>query len=133
MTLLLKQHTILLQTINFSLMAHTLSIEIKTNYEAFHRWKDAPDEVSFLRNKHRHIFYVELELTVSHNDRDFEFFIVKKDLDLVIRTCINKEDAGSCEMQAEIILKEMNELHYPVTRIKVSEDNENSAILTVTE
>lgn len=40
--------------------------------EGFHRWPDAPMEVSYLRDRHRHIFQIRIEFEVSHGDREIE-------------------------------------------------------------
>ena len=97
-------------------------ILVKTNFVAFHRWKDAPDEVGFLRDYHRHIFYVEATFQVSHNDRDLEFFTVKKDIDTFIASNYkNKKFDKSCEQIAEEILNNYGDC----IRVEVYEDNEN--------
>jgi hypothetical protein len=33
-------------------------IQVRTSFVGVHQWKDAPDEVAFLRNLHRHVFKV---------------------------------------------------------------------------
>ena len=42
-------------------------VVVKTEFEGFHSWEDAPDEVSFLRNLHRHIFHVTAKWKVNHD------------------------------------------------------------------
>ena len=51
-------------------------IYVTTQFEGVHRYKDAPDEVSFLRDYHRHIFKVKLAIEVMHNERDIEFIML---------------------------------------------------------
>lgn len=63
-------------------------IYINTSFVGFHRWDSAPEEVAFLRDLHRHIFNVKVTVEVSHNDRDVEFFLLKKDVDF----CISRFD-----------------------------------------
>lgn len=106
-------------------------INIKTNFEAFHRWKDAPEEVKFLRDYHRHIFKVQCAIAVKHNERELEFFMVKSKLDKFIRDNwwgLYFDD--SCETIAEEIIgyirKEYGER--PIS-VEVTEDGENGAIL----
>jgi len=105
-------------------------IIIKTRKEAFHNWNDAPQEVEFLKNLHRHIFYIEVEISVSRNDRELEFFIVKKELDNYLEAYLNNKNriVGSCEMFAEDILRFIIG-KYPNRKYMVSvfEDNENGA------
>jgi len=102
-----------------------LSITVKTQFEGFHRYIDAPEEVKFLSYPHRHIFYVEAEFEVDHNDRDLEFFIMKRKIDKIIKNYITIGNAGSCEMIAERIADKLQE--FPLLKISVSEDNENYA------
>ena len=45
------------------------SIKIRTQFEFVHCWKDAPEEVQFLRYLHRHDFLVSCEIEVFPNDR----------------------------------------------------------------
>jgi len=97
-------------------------IKVTTQFEGQHRWKDAPDEVSFLRNWHRHIFYVTAWFTVQHSDRDLEFFIQKRKLTDLVRTQYeNKKFEKSCEMIAEEICRSYQHCY----KVEVSEDNEN--------
>ena len=108
-------------------------IKVKNSFEGFHTYKDAPDCVSFLRNPHRHIFYVTTKISVTHDDRELEFFIVKnriEDLlcDVVYELGINM----SCEQIAKLLIQKLQviygERYY---QVEVSEDNENSAIVEV--
>lgn len=39
----------------------------------FHHWPDAPDHRAYLRDRHRHLFHLRAEVSVSHDDRDVEF------------------------------------------------------------
>jgi len=39
-------------------------IWITTQKAMFHKYPDAPDEVSFLRNEHRHMFHFKIYLEV---------------------------------------------------------------------
>ena len=39
----------------------------------FHCWPAAPSGVSYLKERHRHLFTVRVEFVVSHDDRDVEF------------------------------------------------------------
>ena len=130
-------------------------IQIKTSFEAFHRWKDAPDELAFLRQYHRHLFHVTAQIDVRE-DREIEFFQFKKTIDSFIHddwihvqenivTDLDVEDFDeetgydsdetkilpSCERFAEWIVYRL-ENTYGVDRCiscMVSEDNENSSIV----
>lgn len=100
-------------------------IVIKTSFEAIHYWPECPfDSVAFLRQKHRHIFHVELKWLVSHQDRDKEFIIMKRKVNEFIRKNWDGQDLErrSCEMMATDLLAQFN-----ANFVSVFEDNENGA------
>ncbi len=103
-------------------------IIVRTNFEAWHRYKDAPEEVVFLREWHRHIFYVEI-MFEEKNSRELEFFIVKKKVDLYVsHTFRHKFLELSCEDIASDIQQKFN-----AKAVQVFEDNENGAYITRVE
>ncbi len=104
---------------------------ITTKFEAYHKWEDAPDHVSFLRNLHRHVFKVKVTIDVKHDNRDIEFFTFKWWLEEFIKEKFEKKEVGSCEMIAEEIFKHIVRNKYPDRNItvEVSEDGENGAIV----
>ena len=108
-----------------------ISIWVTTQFEGFHSWGNAPEEVKFLRDNHRHIFKVKVTLEVKHDDREVEFFIFKKQLEGFIQDSFKSENVGSCEMIANII-KGYVKLVYPGRKVsvEVSEDGENGACVT---
>ena len=106
-------------------------ITVRGQYDHFHRYKDAPDEVAFLRNLHRHLFKWTAKIEVFHDDRELEFFMVMRHINVNIMPFIQIPELGSCEMQAEDILEYLvNEYgakrYYQVT---VSEDGENDGTI----
>ena len=109
-------------------------IYIKNRFEGIHRWKDAPDEVGFLRDYHRHIFHVKTTIEVKEADRELEFFMVQHRINDIIAEFNKKEISGdwSCETIGIHILKELNKLYpgRPMT-CDVSEDGENGAITMI--
>lgn len=57
-------------------------VKINTRLSDFiHCWPEAPEEVDFLRNPHRHELHISVEVAVTHNDRDIEFFMLKRAVD----------------------------------------------------
>ncbi len=51
----------------------TSTVVITTNQvEGFHAWPEAPASLGYLKDRHRHIFAIECEFAVSHDDRDIE-------------------------------------------------------------
>lgn len=104
-------------------------IIVRTRFEGRHCWPDAPIEVDFLKCVHRHIFYVEAKLPVSHGDRQLEFFMVKRFIDdfLYEKYPDGRLWRNSCEMLAEEILCALQsnyELRKGVS-VYVFEDGEN--------
>lgn len=100
-------------------------IVIKLNFEAIHCWPECPFEsVAFLRQKHRHIFYVTIKWTVGHQDRDKEFIIMKREVQEYINKHWARQDLGrkSCEMMATELL-----VTFGAQFVSVFEDDENGA------
>jgi len=101
------------------------TIWITTIFEAFHRWKDAPEEVYFLRAYHRHIFEVEIGVAVRHDDRDIEFLQFKDEVNEYIKKHFERKRFElSCEMIAKRLFNE-----FTAEYVKVSEDGENGATI----
>ena len=105
-------------------------IWVSTDFIGFHKWVDAPTEVSFLRERHRHKFFVKLEIEVFHADRELEFFIVQRQLINFINLKVDAQDVGSCETIALIILEHFSKLFAGrKLSVSVSEDSENGATI----
>lgn len=103
-----------------------LYIRVKNRFIAFHRYKDAPNNVSFLKSFHRHEFCVKTILKVDHSNRDIEFFTIQEKIQRFLdKAYKGKKFEKSCEMIAREVLKKFNA--YVVT---VSEDDENEGIAT---
>lgn len=122
-------------------------ITVRHSFNALHRWVEAPPEVSFLRNAHRHEFTVCLTVEVTHGDRQVEFFILQKFLATCVRRLfgtqglhtVGKDDSPelnlglpivyhSCEDMAEAVLLDFERMGYKVSAVSVSEDGENEGI-----
>lgn len=59
------------------------NIIIRFQLEGFHNFPKAKEifpEVSFLSDRHRHIFHFECEKKVNHDDRDVEFIMFKREV-----------------------------------------------------
>lgn len=108
-------------------------IIVRGQYDGFHKYEHAPEEVAFLKNLHRHLFKWEAEIQVFHDDRELEFFMVQALINReILPFCTQLLDLGSCEQQAERILKGLINA-YGTDRsylIGVSEDGENGARVT---
>lgn len=83
------------------------NIYVKDQFWGFHAYKDAPDDVKFLQNNHQHLFKVEFGISVTHDDRELEFFQVLWQYEREIKPfvqIVSDGNLGSCEMIAERIL-----------------------------
>lgn len=120
------------------------TIFCSTSIVGFHRWPDAPADVNYLRNLHRHLFGIQVEVSVIEHDREVEFHMLKRQVeswlwlmkDPAPRTGDFTEGTGeiifgarSCEMIASALLNELRNAYpgrafYLVT---VDEDGENGA------
>lgn len=107
------------------------SVFVTGSYVGYHRWKDAPEEVIFLRNNHRHKFFWKVTLEVTHDDREIEFFLLQAHVQKFIIGTFIFPELGSCEMQARDIMRFINK-KFPGrdARVEVSEDGENGAEVT---
>lgn len=107
-------------------------IKVRTEFEGFHYYPNAgsiDSRIKFLENEHRHMFKVEVKISVTHNDRELEFFLVKWDLQEFIKS--GNQNHKSCEMIAEDILNnhllpKYGERYYEIV---VSEDGESDGIV----
>lgn len=111
---------------------------VTNNFRGYHKYADAPRDVAFLREMHRHIFNVKTTIEVFHNERDIEFFQLQNHIERFVR-CRYEHAHGdfiegiyinSCESLAESIMNNLHEI-YPGRRVRVEvwEDNENGAIV----
>lgn len=118
------------------------AITIRTQFEGIHRWPEAPEEVKFLRDPHRHIFQIRANVEVEHNDRDVEFIMLKHRVDEWLNTKHEQSGAGnvwhmgrmSCEQVAEEAIKVIQQFvgDQRTVTVFVSEDGENEAMVQYT-
>jgi hypothetical protein len=107
-------------------------IIVKTQFEAIHHWPEAPDDVDFLRNPHRHIFFVEVIFSVSHGDRELEFFQIKRFIDKYLEAPASLFPVrSSCEYIAKELLNYLLHNKYSVVSVSIFEDNENGAKVSI--
>ncbi len=100
-----------------------IKVWITTRFTAFHRWLEAPNKVAFLRDFHRHVFHVRLEMAVNHANRDIEFIQLKQDVDGFIQARWEGQyHEMSCEVFALTLLD-----RFGACCVEVSEDGENGA------
>ena len=108
-------------------------IKVRIEFEGFHKYPNAGSidpRIKFLEDEHRHIFKVEVMISVTHLDRELEFFLVKWALQDFIKA--GDQNHRSCEMIATDILQNHLIPNYGANRqyqISVSEDGENDGIV----
>lgn len=109
-------------------------IYITTEFYGMHCYPNAPEEVAFLRNMHRHKFFVTCKVQVFHNDRDLEFILVKnKVTDYIVNDLLKRTDISvSCETISEMLFYWLKETYGENRKVFVcvSEDNENGSEIT---
>lgn len=113
-----------------NIFSELTTIIVRTQKEGIHCYPNAPTEVEFLKSPHRHVFHIEVEIQVFHDDRELEFIIVKRDLDKWLNLNV---DYKSCEMIAKDILNYIDskwDASSRYTRVDVFEDGENGARVT---
>lgn len=109
-------------------------VYVTSEFIATHAWPACPfEEVSFLRNQHRHKFFVKVMFRVSKDDREIEFFMAKQQLDSFLYGAYHDNNLGSlsCEMLAKSIYTYMDSKVGTVIGVQVSEDNENGAVVEI--
>jgi hypothetical protein len=100
----------------------------------FHAWPLAPAQTAFLRNQHRHRFFISIDINVSKQfDREIEFFDAQERINKILCELYEGGEVGekSCETMATEIMTacecEFGALR--IRRVEVSEDGENSGII----
>lgn len=105
-------------------------IKVKVANEGTHYWHDAPVEVCYLRNNHRHTFTVILTQLVTHSDRDIEFIMLKhrvrEFLDNRYRNLYGVWEFGA--MSCEHIAEQVNN-QFPSVSVEVWEDDEFAGVV----
>jgi hypothetical protein len=110
-------------------------IRVRTQFEGFHFYPNAgqiDSRIKFLESEHRHLFKVEVKISVAHADRELEFFLVRWAIQDFLQN--SNQNHKSCEMIALEIL-EFVKSSYGTQRyyeITVSEDGESDGIVEYT-
>ena len=101
-----------------------VNIIVNLFYEATHKWPDCNlDEVSFLKNEHRHIFHITAHKEVNHTNRETEIILFKRNILNYLNSVYRNNFGGmSCE---DIAIKLLNE--FSLSKCVVLEDGENGA------
>ncbi len=112
----------------FSLTKKITYAKIYGEFEALHKYTNAPEEVSYLRNEHRHLFKVIIQIEQFHNNRDIEYYMFKTWLNIMLYY-MDKPITWSCEMYCDHLSKLIEDKYGArKLRIEVNEDNMEGAI-----
>jgi hypothetical protein len=87
-------------------------------------------DVSYLGNKHRHLFKFRIHIQVVHNDRELEFHQVLNYCESLFEDRVIDIDFKSVEMLADDLYDKLA-IKYPGRRmmIEISEDAENGCLI----
>ena len=109
------------------------SVQIKLQVEGTHRWAGCNiEEVAYLRETHRHVFFITCEKEVRHSDRDIEIISFKRAVKEYMLARYFDDKRGLCtfgEMSCEMIAQELLQ-EFGLFMCSVLEDNENGARVT---
>lgn len=114
-------------------MSRSSVIRVRWNQSGFHRWPDAREVTgerrAYLAERHRHLFYYEAVVEVSHDDRQIEFHDLLDECRAFTAQRVEHEHR-SCEMLASEVLDFIEsrfEVAGLVRSVTVLEDNECGA------
>ena len=115
-----------------SLYMTTTSIIARLQIEGIHRWQNCPiEEVSYLRDYHRHVFHIIGKAYVKHSDRDIEFIQLTHEIRRYLLSKYYTQkysccffDNNSCEMLAHELSHQ-----FDLYECEVNEDGESGAIV----
>ncbi|MCE2713608.1 MAG: hypothetical protein LW688_13890 [Cryomorphaceae bacterium] len=85
---------------------------VQLEQEGFHNYPDAPTEVKFLRDNHRHTFRITLGFEVTHNNREKEIFLMRDEVRFMLTEFYGSPcefGSMSCEMIAQELLEHFEE------------------------
>lgn len=117
----------------------TKSIWVTFQKAGFHQYHAAAldpalEDVSYLANRHRHLFKFKVQIEVFHNDREVEFHQFLNFCESLFETRTIDIDYKSVEMLADDMYTEIVK-RYPNRNIKieVSEDGECGCLVEYTK
>ena len=105
-------------------------IWVTFSMNGIHCYPDAPEEVKYLRDLHRHKFNFKVTIEVFHDDREIEFHLFQNWIISLYNSGVISFDYKSCEMLASELIDAIC-IKYPNREIEVevSEDGECGASL----
>lgn len=103
--------------------------KVTFQFEGLHMYKDAPEEVSFLRTPHRHLFHATVWVQQHHNERDIEYLQFKFYLQRLFQNGWNFVESSCEEMAEQIGMAVIRRYPDRLIKVEVLEDGENGALL----
>lgn len=108
------------------------NIIVRLQIAAVHNWPEADTMCSmpYLVHEHRHLFYIECEKSVEHDDRDIEIIEFKTEImkyleDTYLEKYPGVLDLGSSSCE-QLSIELLGNFH--LERCSVLEDNENGSV-----
>ena len=98
--------------------------------QGFHRWPQAPEELNYLAQRHRHIFEIRVRFMVFNNDRQIELIHRQDQIQRYLLDTYGNKD-GACEfgdMACEHIADELMDV-FKADAVEVLEDGYGGACL----
>lgn len=104
----------------------------RTNIEGIHRWAKCPiEEVDYLRNYHRHVFYIIGKAYVNHSDRDIEFIQLSHQIKQYLIDTYYSSNHNCCffgDMSCEMLADEIA-TKFDLYECEVNEDGEGGSVV----
>ena len=100
--------------------------------KGFHLYLGAPDAVSYLATRHRHLFKYKVTVDVEHSNRDVEFHMFQTALEALYDNGSLEMDGKSCETLAEELIERVQSLYPKLNfiEVEVSEDGECGGVVS---
>lgn len=112
-------------------------IGVKLSVEGMHYYSDASEKhglpMKFLEFPHRHMFHIEVRVSVKHDNRDKEFLLLKREVIKYLHSKYYQEELNALDfhkMSCEMIAKDLMFVFH-ADSVKVSEDDENYALVSL--
>lgn len=104
------------------------TIIVTLRVEGFHKWSGCDiEDVSFLRERHRHMFSITAKKIVSDDDREIEIILFKRKVAKVLSEAFGTPCEFG-EMSCESIARFLYEI-LGLSSCAVLEDGENGAMI----
>ena len=57
----------------------------------FHKWPDAPEQYAYLKNSHRHVFFIRCWFDVTDSDREIEINDMQSEVERKIKSRFGRD------------------------------------------